>query len=137
MMHQQKVSNHFFCNKWKTTKNLRKYIMFALRDISRHSIKQSVIRYVHDSKVLYLHWWWPTGHPDISYRCSILVRPRFPVHVRGMYYWNTHSFVPHGYTVQYLAFTTKGGKCSAHILWNSGILCKWECYTNLQMFTTH
>ena len=54
------VSNLFFCNKWKTTKNLRKYIMFALRDISRHSIKQSVIRYVHDSKVLCPHWWWPT-----------------------------------------------------------------------------
>ena len=51
--------------------------LVALRDISRHSIKQSVLRYVHDSKVLHLHWWWPTRHPDISYRCSILVRPLF------------------------------------------------------------
>ena len=41
------------------------------------------------------------------YRCNILIRYHFPVHIKGTHKWNTPLCMPFGYVVHHLACTAQ------------------------------
>ena len=67
--------------------------------------------------------------------CNILICSHFPIHIRGIYKWNTNWSMPLGCAVHHSACTTqcggctRMGKCFSCSFCGSGISCKIECYT--------
>ena len=86
-------------------------------------IKFDYMRNISETGVLYTTYTW----------CNILIRPHFPVHIKGIPKWDTHLYMPLECRVHHLACTAqrRGHKgmrqvlTFAHVWW--WILCKWKC----------